>query len=214
MDIEQFLSKERLKGYKLNENDSEDLVLKRYLWNLELCSVFYVPLHVFEISFRNYLYYAIAERYGNEWLTQPNMLAPYDETSVIDAVKQLKKRNESTAPGKIIAELTLGFWASLLHRKYISSLPSVPTHALFWPLCLKKAFPYIDQSKRNLRYISVRVEDIRRFRNRIFHHEPIWKMNLVRINQELKEAISWFYSDYDKVITIDRVNEILNKKQF
>ncbi len=214
MDIEQFLSKERLNAYKLQDEDESHIILKRYLWNLELCSAFYVPLHAFEIGFRNYLYLAIAEHYGEDWLTKENMLTQYEENSVIEAVKQLKKRNELTLPGKIIAELTLGFWASLLHRKYINSLPTTPSHALFWPMCIKKAFPYIEKSNRNLRYISVRVEDLRKFRNRIFHHEPIWKMNLKRINMELKEAISWFYKDYNDTFCIDRVDEIMNKNIF
>ena len=65
----------------------------------------------------------------------PSILAEYEQNSVQKAISELKKRNETTSTGKIIAELHFGFWVSLFHRKYINSLPDKPSHAILWPLC-------------------------------------------------------------------------------
>jgi hypothetical protein len=62
--------------------------------------------------------------------------------------------------GKVIAELTFGFWPSLISKHF---------HPL-WSASLHKAFPYAHAPRRA---VHLRLEVIRRLRNRIAHHEPI-----------------------------------------
>jgi hypothetical protein len=62
--------------------------------------------------------------------------------------------------GKVIAELTFGFWPNLISKHF---------HPL-WSASLHKAFPYAHVPRRDVHF---RLEVIRRLRNRIAHHEPI-----------------------------------------
>ena len=66
---------------------------------------------------------------------------------------------------------------------------------------------------RTRKHIEKKIEKIKRFRNRIFHHEPIWKMNLNENYKDILEVISWFYKDYEKIVSIDRVKELLSQSQ-
>lgn len=50
--------------------------------------------------------------------------------------KQIVGRHESITPAKIVAELTLGFWVSLLNSEY---------ERLLWK-DLRRAFPYMPKS--------------------------------------------------------------------
>ncbi|MGC9667099.1 hypothetical protein ACNTMW_11155 [Planosporangium sp. 12N6] len=62
-------------------------------------------------------------------------------------------------PGRVVAELSLGFWWSLLAENYNRTI---------WQPCLRQAFP---NARRGMLYAS--IDDVRRLRNRIAHHEPI-----------------------------------------
>lgn len=207
-----FLSDERLAGYRAEPNEPIDITLERYLWNLRLCSAFYVPLHVLEIGFRNTVYQAFAQAHGPDWLRNGKLLAPGDAAAVQNALSQLQTRRESTTVGKIIAELSFGFWTSLLTKRYESSLP-MPTHALFWPKLLSTAFPHMPRHIRTRKNISIRLDHIRKLRNRVFHHEPIWKISdLVERHREIVEAVGWISPDGVRLLKDDWVLDVIASK--
>lgn len=59
---------------------------------------------------------------------------------------------------------------------------------------LKPCFPYMPRHQRTRKNLSARFEKIRRLRNRVFHHEPIWHwQNLADQHQGILEAIAWIY---------------------
>ena len=62
--------------------------------------------------------------------------------------------------GRVIAELPLGFWSSLLGNDYNRRL---------WQPCLRTAF---DGPVRRT-HLHAELNDLRLLRNRIAHHEPI-----------------------------------------
>lgn len=68
--------------------------------------------------------------------------------------------------GKIIAELSFGFWRFLLARQYKTNL---------WP-DLASAFPHAPN--RALATVEDPVKRLHKFRNRIAHHEGIWHLPL------------------------------------
>ncbi len=212
MDFIRLISAERFNAYRISDDENENAVINRYLWNAQLCSAFYVPLHFVEIGLRNSLFNSISERYGQDWLIK-NILHEREQNSTNDAISELKKRNEPCHTGKIIAELSFGFWGSLLYQKYDAPSFKDKTKAVFWPYCIKNSFPYMHSHFRTRRHIEKKIEKIKRFRNRIFHHEPIWKTNLNENYKDILEVISWFYKDYEKLVSIDRVKELLNQKQ-
>lgn len=86
-----------------------------------------------------------------------------------------------------MAELTLGFWVSLLNSEYERTL---------WQ-ALRRAFPYMPRQERKRRNVSAPLNLFRRFRNRIFHNESIcWNLNRVEeIHAEILKVIGWMNSD-------------------
>jgi hypothetical protein len=73
----------------------------------------------------------------------------------------LRHAGGSQAPhGKLVAELPFGFWWSLLADEY---------NRLLWQPALRHAF---DGTVRRRR-LHAELDEVRRLRNRIAHHEPI-----------------------------------------
>jgi hypothetical protein len=64
-------------------------------------------------------------------------------------------------PGKVVAELSFGFWCALAGRHY---------HWTLWQPCLHRVFPGVRLPRP---HIHGRLENIRLLRNRIAHHERV-----------------------------------------
>ena len=110
-------------------------------------------------------------------------MLPNEQQSVIDAKNRLDEQGKAHEPGRVVAELNFGFWTSLFSAPYEQSLllPVLPT-----------AFASMPTAMRTRRMLSKRVDDIRKLRNRVFHHEPVWNMpDLVTRHQEIVEGLSW-----------------------
>ena len=95
------------------------------------------------------------------------------------AIKQVSFAGASN--GAIVAELSLGFWVSLVAQRYAETL---------WKKCLFRAFT-CNGRHMNRKHVHQRLNALRRFRNRVAHHEPIIFNDLANTHAELIEAISW-----------------------
>ena len=80
----------------------------------------------------------------------------------MDRVTEAKNRVGATTPGKVVAELTFGFWVELLSRRN--------QNALWVGRKLKTAFPNTTLTRKQ---IHGRLKTIQLLRNRISHHEPV-----------------------------------------
>lgn len=202
------LSPERLGAYSLAEDaDSLDCIA-RYLWNGSLCIDFHATLHMLEVSLRNNIFRA-SQRYVNTrgrrllvpdcWLTaEPSLLFRNEADRVGEALARVREkyrdRQEHTA-GRVIAKLGFGFWTSLFHAPYDHSRTDGPQ---LWPHLLPHVFPSIPRRKRTRTDVSMHLNRIRDFRNRIAHHEPIWNRDILLMHDQILETISWMYPDLAK----------------
>jgi hypothetical protein len=199
-----FSSKRMRRYFEAHPNDSEKAML-HYQCNIELAESFYSSIAVFEVALRNALNRELIALAGrDDWyaslFTQPGMndLHKY----ITQANKQIANRKEIASPDKIVAELTLGFWVSLLNSKYERSL---------WK-DLRRAFPFMPKSERQRKNISAPLNAFRAFRNRVFHHEPIcWNMRVVReIHSEMITVMTWINKDIpDWIAPFDRFNTVV-----
>lgn len=94
----------------------------------------------------------------------------------------LRERKEVTA-GKIISELSFGFWTSLLDSRFEQTL---------WKN-IRLAFPNCPKTIRQRKTMSSKFNGVRKLRNRIFHHEPIsWNLKaLLDYQSEIIQGIDW-----------------------
>ena len=119
--FEKVFSNKRMERYfKLYPQDEARAIL-HYQCNLCLAESFYVSLSVFEVTLRNALGRELEMMTGRQdcYAIFPNTPGLTNLNRYItQANKQIAGRHESATPSKIIAELTLGFWVSLLTSEY------------------------------------------------------------------------------------------------
>jgi hypothetical protein len=158
-----------------------------YLWNLSLSEALYPSLQTFEIGLRNALHNGLAFRFGRQdWYDHPrHFLDPTATSAIADAKKELSIAGKPFEPGRIVAELSFGFWTSLFNRKY-----EQPATRL-WPQLVQRVFPHRPSHIFTRDHVAKRVESIRRLRNRAFHHERILHWPLQNCHADLLDAIYW-----------------------
>ena len=88
------ISIDRLSSYKFNDSDNSDLILRRYIYNIQVAESFYPLLAALEISLRNRLYMAIVNLKGENWLlneiTSSNMLLVNERKVLLDVYNKIK----------------------------------------------------------------------------------------------------------------------------
>ncbi|MEZ8733822.1 Abi family protein [Vibrio sp. 10N.239.312.D08] len=95
----------------------------------------------------------------------------YFEQQVLKVQKDL--RNEGRLPIRhddVISRLMFGFWCGLLS----SDFEDVTNKSLLWPNLLSDVFPNTPHKPKRTR-VEKSLNKIKDLRNRLSHHEPIWK---------------------------------------
>lgn len=183
----------RIQPYLRVAKGDTQRALAYYYYNVELCRAFYPALHALEVALRNALDKAI-QRYLSEhsilaarvpnpllrsWLTMDPTLVVHTgaQASVRRAVGELLPKGADSPKkvhGDLVAALSFGFWTSLLAEAYDSDAVP-PVDLAWWPAMKNVAFP--SATEVTMPMISRQFVSIRHFRNRVFHHEPIWPKN-------------------------------------
>lgn len=202
--FEKVFSNKRMERYFRLYPDDESRAILHYKCNLELAEAFYTSLSVFEVTLRNALCRELETMTGREdWYatfpTTPGLtrLNHY----ITQANKQITGRHETITPSKIIAELTLGFWVSLLNSEH---------ERLLWK-DLRRAFPFMPKKDRQRKNISAPLNTFRTFRNRVFHNESIcWNIDRVKeIHQEMITVLGWMNKDVPVWLEqVDRFHDV------
>jgi len=201
--LERIFSEERLKPYYEKLQDHEK-VGNLYKLNIQLSEAFYTSLSVIEITLRNVIHHS-CKRYFNDEFWFKNCLPEELVKQVIDTENKIKNIYKTPTSGRIVSELTFGFWTMLFNRKYAP---------LLWKP-LHQVFIHSPHSLRRRAEISPRLNSIRIFRNRIYHYEPIiWNLDVLKHQHNtIIEILNWLDLDIVKWINdIDRLPELLKNK--
>jgi hypothetical protein len=171
-----------LEKYLADADGDLDVALAVYERNCRLSEAFYTPLQSLEICFRNALHQQMVALYGDDWLR--NGTAPLYSDAIQNIESITADLGTGVRPGRIVAELRFSFWVGLIGPRYDATL---------WRQGLYKAFLAKGGIKRSVAH--GRFNALRRLRNRVAHHEPIFTRPLPRLHQELIEAIGWMCRD-------------------
>ncbi len=198
LDMQKAFSASRITAYTSPADDDEIDSLARYYWNIALCESLYPSLHCLEVVLRNSIHDALTVAKGKpDWYDTAELLRRPEQRMLDHAKGELTRQHKPLEPGRVVAELTFGFWTSLLVRHYDRSIaiPVIPT-----------AFAFAPARLRVRRFVHPILEDIRFLRNRIFHHEPIWYWrDLPAKHAQILETIKWISPTAQSLIgTIDR----------
>lgn len=176
------ISRERLSSYGNLDQDPLEQIMAKYLWNFALSESLYQSLHWLEVSLRNNIFLAASGAWGSSWLTNGYHLLPLEQKLINEAIDRLTTEQKNTNASDITAALQFGFWTSLFRKEYEQKIRTI----------LAKIFPYVtpasDRSRKN---ISDRLNTIRKFRNRVFHFEPIINYKPDVRYGEIKQTIEW-----------------------
>jgi len=199
------ISHERLDAYRQRGSSSVDTELfAHYAWNMELSASLYTPLQCLEVCLRNGIHDAATAHFNTDvWFDVPGVLLPPELHKVQEAKGALLKGKKQLEAGRIVPELTFGFWTSLFDVRY---------EKILWPWLLKPVVPTMPRQIRIRKNLSKRFNHIRILRNRIFHHEPLWHWrDLPDQHAELLEAIGWVNPAMKGfVVPLDRFPQVFN----
>ena len=218
MSLQRTLSDERIARYAAGGGGDRG-TYGRYLWNLALCESLYPGLQGLEVALRNAMHEAASTRYGTAWwfdgARSPIAIRGYqarrgrggrwvhtsEAYKVEGAKRQLRREGKPVQPGRVIAELTFGFWTALFNRHYVT--------AGLWPGLLPDVFPGLTTG-RTIGMVRPRLEEVRRLRNRVFHHEPVWNdSDLAAKHGRILEAVSWVCPDTERLVrSVDRFAQV------
>lgn len=202
--FERALSQDRLGPYRNRAQCPDAEVLANYLWNVALCEALYPALHGVEVGLRNAIHQGATDIFRSDrWFeaSYPG-LDPREQVKLAEAKAELADQRKPETSGRIVAALSFGFWTTLLDLRY--------ERVLWQGGLLRAAFPGVPRPIRTRRDISARFQSIRKFRNRVFHHEPIWSNPLLaQRHTELWEALTWLSPEFaDLLRPLDRFAQV------
>jgi hypothetical protein len=163
-----------------------------------------------EIGLRNNIDYQLTRRFNDEnWFENPyfvKIVSRFQIDKVSEARNSILREKKIITKGKIVSELSFGFWTSLLDSKFEKSL---------WKN-LRHAFPNCPKERRQRKTMSSKFNGIRKLRNRIFHHESItWNLKALELyRNDMIEGVDWLDKELlDWCNDLNRFDKILNKRR-
>jgi hypothetical protein len=174
------VSEPRLGKYLAASNKDIRTAIDLYYWNAQLAQSLYITLQMWEIGLRNHLHAFLCWKYGNSWPFEPKCirrLKSNDQRRLKEAIsRQRQLRGIQAVPtDSIVADLSAGFWVSLLTTSY-----DVP---FSWRYNLVRIFPQDVALTREV--ASGRCDSLLDLRNRVAHHEPIFHLPLKERRDDL-----------------------------
>ncbi|WP_336696850.1 hypothetical protein [Curtobacterium sp. USHLN213] len=185
-ELERLITPDRLRSYTERTGSSTG-ALRLYEWNMRAAASVMELTGVVEVVARNALDRELSDwaagRTGSPWFD----VAPLDGRGSADLAKARARASRNgrldEVHGRVIAELTFGFWRYLVESRYHTSL---------WVPDLHRAFPRGPDNLRMRRSeVTRRLQQLHFVRNRAAHHEPIHARDLQRDHDYALELLGW-----------------------
>ncbi|MGL3198409.1 MULTISPECIES: hypothetical protein [Curtobacterium] len=180
------ITAERLRSY-IERTGSATAAVRLYEWNMRAAASVMELTGVVEVIARNALDRELRawadRRTGAPWFD----VAPLDARGRADLANARARASRDgrrgEVHGRVIAELTFGFWRYLVESRYLTAL---------WTPALHRAFPHgpADSLTRQ-REVRRRLQQLHFVRNRAAHHEPIHARDLQRDHDYALELLGW-----------------------
>jgi hypothetical protein len=148
-----------------------------------------VPMHICEIVIRNAIAEIFESQFGSQWPWQRSLELTLPRKYRDELTKARDKQSINNRTSKVIPELTFNFWQQMFVSNYDQQ---------FWQQYLHSLFP---NAPVNMPFSQLRgsifndLEKIRKFRNRIAHHEPIINQNINSIMDKIERLTHYRCAD-------------------
>ena len=162
--IQESLSKPRFERYLVACGNDSRKALGLYRLNLKLAKEFHPFVGTFEVILRNRLDLEIAKGLGDvNWTVKcQNKLPQFMKAEVVKAENRLKKRGGLVTHSKLVSDQNLGFWTESFEKHSFGMLKGSPIY------CFRLRPKGVNRDT-----LSLKLNAVRRFRNRINHNDPI-----------------------------------------
>jgi len=181
------LSEARLGRYLLLANGNFPLAMQLYHWNALLSQSLYLPLQMWEVALRNRMNSFLLWKYGKKtWPYHDGFLrnlSTNDKAKLDKTLQRLARERKAAHPlpvDLVVADLSAGFWVSLLTARYDQHLN--------WKYNLARIFPYENKISRSEAHAA--CDGLLDIRNRIAHHEPVYHRKLPDRWSDLKRLLA------------------------
>lgn len=209
--IEYYLSRPRIARYLVATQGNTTLAYELYLDNLRLAQAFHPMIGLLEVALRNALNERLTHYFGDpDWIIhqkqgfmvdkrlkrfdrreKKTVLNTYLKDQVAQAEQSIRRIHQAVTPGKVIAELTFGFWTSLFDKTEYKILQGQPIQ-IFTQL----------PSSTSRADIATALNEIRTLRNRMNHNEPLCFSGsqydcqpTYLVYQRMKNILAWLHQD-------------------
>lgn len=208
-DVRRLLSPARFDRYAEVAGSGSGAV-ELYEFNTQLTGAWHETLGGLEVVLRNALdaqlviFHRQVLAGSGRWYADERMpwRSPKLTAQLVDARRRAQLGGRPESHGKVIAELTFGFWRYILAGTYQGTL---------WSPALRHAFPH--QPTRDRRAVYNPVNQLHVLRNRVAHHEPIHGVDHSRLHTELVNLAGWIDPVAAAWInTMSRVPEVLEQQ--
>lgn len=200
--IKNVLSHSRLVTYeKFTQNTQQALDL--YQWNLQVSSALFECLGVCEVVVRNAVANAIQAEHGAEWAFNVRFVRTMKQNRRDELLNARQATTEQT-----ICELPFVFWQGFFTSRFDDEI-----WKKHWAVALPNAKHADLQAMRAEVFDS--LEKLRKLRNRIAHHEPIFNRNLQGDYKRIIKIIGYCSQEIaDWVKSWQRIDGLLNTTLF
>jgi hypothetical protein len=182
------LSVDRFDTYLKAAGHDIDRAIRLYVWNAQIGSSFHIPIQAVEVALRNTINNALVAKFGADWWRNQAFTKLFDRERRTDmdmVIRRIQRKGLPLITAQIVAGLSFGFWVGLLQPKYN---PDV------WSSQLRVAFPHLPATETRVTLFKY-AGDVATLRNRISHHEPIFKRDLLTDFGELMKLLAWICPD-------------------
>jgi hypothetical protein len=227
----QYFSSSRMERYLLASGNDEKKAIELYRANLQVSKAFHPLIGIFEVILRNRLNDVLGDHFADaNWILNQRTGFMVDSSlgythkrsgefrnndflkREVDKVeKRLIKAGKPVVAGAVLSEQTLGFWTDLFEVHHYRLLRGKPIQIF-------SALPPGYGRKE----VSAALDTIRRFRNRVFHHEPIcfkgystsFEQALV-VYESVRSVLRWIHPQIlEMLVEVDEVYSIVQKSAF
>jgi hypothetical protein len=215
--IELALQPERVACYMAAGGKRKEGAFSVYLWNCSIGEAFYIPLHFCEVACRNGVHRALIARLGEKWYSDSLLTSLMDERfarelkaaiegerkKLADEARRQRREQAEFTCHHVVSAVTFGFWEHLTTKRFAR---------LLWAKGIRVSFPHAPKDK-TYEDLQRLIESVRRWRNRIFHHEPLFDKSPSRKHQDAMELLSWTCCDTSAwVRSVSRVQAVINDR--
>ena len=178
------ISSDRLATYLTATGFDEERALRLYLWNATIGEAFHLPIQAVEVGLRNCINAALCAEYGAIWWQNSIFLSSLDherQTDILMAQRRIGNRGHAPSTSQIVATLSFGFWVGMLQPRFNPTI---------WTKHIGEVFIYLPDNRyrADLASSAKRTADLR---NRIWHHEPIFRENISDEFRSVMELLGW-----------------------